>query len=407
MASSIPSLEPSPVQSTGKPRIYLDHAATSWPKPPGVLEACVEYQTQIGVAAGRSAYRNSQRADAVISDVRGLVAELIGTPHRDSIALTSNGTMALNAAILGLLHEPILETVHVVTTAIEHNSVLRPLTQLRKTRGLNVTMVPCDREGFVDIHRLQLAMRPNTRLVVLNHASNVTGSIMDLTHAVSMAKSHGATVLVDAAQTLGFVPIDVTALGIDMLAAPLHKGACGMLGTGFLYAHPLIGEKLGIPWIGGTGRSSESLDDDFPWRDAVESGNMNVPALASVAAGIRWLKGQPHVPDWEKWSATILGAFDHCSRIRLIGPKQLGNRLPVFSLVSETMDCHELAMLMDSARGWETRSGFHCAAAIHEDIDTMRYSGTLRISLGHTSTDSDVAEVCEGLRWLDCLYGSR
>jgi selenocysteine lyase/cysteine desulfurase len=128
MASSIPSLEPSPVQPTGKPRIYLDHAATSWPKPPGVLEACVEYQTQIGVAAGRSAYRNSQRADAVISDVRGLVAELIGTPHRDSIALTSNGTMALNAAILGLLHEPILETVHVVTTAIEHNSVLRPLT---------------------------------------------------------------------------------------------------------------------------------------------------------------------------------------------------------------------------------------------------------------------------------------
>ena len=403
MASSIPTLKSSNAQSDNKPRIYLDHAATSWPKPPGVLEACVEYQTQIGVAAGRSAYRNSHRADAIISEVRGLVAELIGTPHRDSIALTSNGTMALNAAILGFLHEPILETVHVLTTAIEHNSVLRPLTQLRKTRGLNVTIVPCDRDGVVDMHRLQSAMRPNTRLVILNHASNVTGTITDLAHAISIAKSYGATVLVDAAQTLGFIPIDVTVLGVDMLAAPLHKGACGMLGTGFLYAHPLVGEKLQIPWIGGTGRSSNSLDDDFPWHDAVESGNMNVPALASVAAGIRWLKGQPKVSTWEKWTASILEAFHHCSRVRLIGPNKLDNRLPVFSLVSETMDCHELAMLVDCARGWETRSGFHCAAAIHDEIDTLRYSGTLRISLGHTSTDSDVAEVCEGLRWLDSL----
>lgn len=403
MASSIPPIENSSVQPTSKPRIYLDHAATSWPKPPGVLEACVEYQTQIGVAAGRSVYRNSHRADAVVSEARGLVAELIGTPHRDSIALTSNGTMALNAAILGFLHDPILESVHVVTTAIEHNSVLRPLTQLRKMRGLNLTIVACDREGVVDVHRLESAMQPNTRLVVLNHASNVTGAITDLVHAVSMAKSHGATVLVDAAQTLGFVPIDVSALGVDMLAAPLHKGACGMLGTGFLFAHPLVGEKLRIPWIGGTGRSSDTLDDDFPWRDAVESGNMNVPALASVAAGIRWLNEHPHVVAWEKWMETILDAFHHCSRIRLIGPAAPRGRLPVFSLVSESMDCHELAMLVDSARGWEARSGFHCAAAIHAELDTLRYSGTLRISLGHTSTDSEVAEVCEGLRWMDSL----
>jgi cysteine desulfurase/selenocysteine lyase len=396
MASSIP-----PLGSELPRRFYLDHAATSWPKPPGVLEACVEYQTNVGVAAGRGAYRNSQVADHIVSDVRGLIAQWIGTPHRDSIALTSNGTMALNAAILGLLHETSLNHVHVVTTAIEHNSVLRPLAQLQKLRGLNFTIVPCDREGIVELHRLESAMQPNTRLVILNHASNVTGVVMDLVRSVSMAKSRGATVLVDAAQTLGFVPIDVTALGIDMLAAPLHKGACGMLGTGFLYAHPLVGEKLRIPWIGGTGRSSDSLDDDFPWRDAVESGNMNVPALASVAAGLRWLQEHANAVAWEKWMGSILEVFHRCTRVRLIGPMELANRLPVFSLVSKTMDCHELAMLVDSARGWEARSGFHCAAAIHDDLDTKRYNGTLRISLGHTSTDSDVAEVCEGLRWLD------
>jgi cysteine desulfurase / selenocysteine lyase len=398
MASSIP-----PLSSSVPRRVYLDHAATSWPKPPGVLDACVEYQSNVGVAAGRSAYRNSQRADAVVAEARGLIAELIGTPLRESIALTSNGTMALNAAMLGLLHEPNLAHVHVVTTAIEHNSVLRPLTQLRKTRGLNLTIVPCDRDGVVDTHQIELAMRPNTRLVILNHASNVTGTIMDLAQAVSMAKSHGAAVLVDAAQTLGFVPIDVTALGIDMIAAPLHKGACGMLGTGFLYAHPRIGEQLRIPWIGGTGHSSDSLSDDFPWRDAVESGNMNVPALASLAAGIRWLKGHSHAIAWDKWLGTVLDTFRACTRIRLIGPKEPARRLPVFSLVSETMDCHELAMLVDSARGWEARSGFHCAAMIHEAIDTVRYGGTLRISLGHTTADSEVAEVCDGLRWLDSL----
>jgi selenocysteine lyase/cysteine desulfurase len=332
-----------------------------------------------------------------------MIAQAIGTPHRDSIALTSNGTMALNAAILGFLHEPILETVHVVTTSIEHNSVLRPLMRLKKTRGLNVTIVPCDRDGFVDAHRLHSAMKPNTRLVVLNHASNVTGSIMDLAQAVPVAKSHGAIVLVDAAQTLGFVPIDVSSLGIDMLAAPLHKGACGMLGTGFLFAHPRVGEQLRIPWIGGTGRSSDALDEDFPWRDAVESGNMNVPALASACAGLRWLRGYQHTVPLEKWVTSILDAFHQCSRIRLIGPYGHRDRLPVFSLISESMDCHELAMLIDSARGWEARSGFHCAAAIHHDIDTLRYSGTLRISLGHTSSDSDVVEVCDGLRWLDSL----
>ncbi|MFN9716195.1 MAG: aminotransferase class V-fold PLP-dependent enzyme [Planctomycetota bacterium] len=398
MASSVPPLS-SPVPR----RVYLDHAATSWPKPPGVIDACLEYQTNIGVAAGRGAYRNSQRADAVVAEVRGVIAELIGTPHRESIALTSNGTMALNAAILGLLHESRLEQVHVVTTAMEHNSVLRPLTQLQRTRDLNLSIVPCDRDGVVDAHQLELAMRPNTRLVVLNHASNVTGTIMDLAQAVSIAKSHGAAVLVDAAQTLGFVTIDVTALGIDMLAAPLHKGACGMLGTGFLYAHPLICERLRIPWIGGTGHSSDSLNGEYPWRDAVESGNMNVPALASVAAGIRWLKGHQHAIDWDKWLDAVLDTFRTCTRIRLIGPKEHSRRLPVFSLVSETMDCHELAMLVDGARGWEARSGFHCAAMIHQAIDTVRYGGTLRISLGHTTTDSEVAEVCEGLRWLDSL----
>jgi cysteine desulfurase / selenocysteine lyase len=363
----------------------------------------MEYQTSIGVASGRSAYRASQQADAIIGELRRLIAELIGTPHRDSIALTTNGTMALNAAILGFLHEPTLEGIHVVTTVTEHNSVLRPLSQLERTRGLQWTAVPCDREGFVHPHALRSAMQPNTRLMIINHGSNVTGTIQDLEHAVSIAHSFGAAILVDTAQTLGFVQIDVAKLGIDMLAAPLHKGACGMLGTGFLFANPELADRLRIPWIGGTGRNSDSLLDDFPWRDAVESGNLNVPALASVSAGIRWLNEFGRTIPLSEWTGEILKTLHQCNRIRWFGPTDSQSRLPVFSMASETLDCHELAMILDSSLGIEARSGFHCAALMHSALDTQRYGGTLRLSLGHTSTESDVAHACDAIRCLDSL----
>jgi selenocysteine lyase/cysteine desulfurase len=363
----------------------------------------MEYQATIGVASGRSAYRASQQADAIVGEVRRLVADLIGTPHRDAIALTSNGTMALNAAILGFLCEPSLEGTHVVTTVTEHNSVLRPLSQLERTRGLAWTAVPCDREGYVHAHALQSAMQPNTRLVILNHGSNVTGTVQDLEPVASIAHSFGAAILVDAAQTLGFVEIDVAGLGIDMLAAPLHKGACGMLGTGFLYANPDMSDRLRIPWVGGTGRNSDSLLEDFPWRDSIESGNLNVPALASVAAGIRWLNQYGGYVPLSDWTEEILKTLHQCCRIRWFGPKGSNDRLPVFSMVSETMDCHELAMVLDNSLGIEARSGFHCAALMHSQIDTQRYGGTLRLSLGHTSTESDVARACEAIRSLDTL----
>lgn len=400
LASSVPPFASSSVNLT---RTYLDHAATSWPKPPGVLEACVEYQSSLGVASGRSAYRSSQSADSLVSEVRRLIAELIGAPHRDSIALTTNGTMALNAAILGFLHPATLESTHVVTTVTEHNSVLRPLSLLERTRGLTWTAIRCDREGHVSVRDLESAMQPNTKLVILNHGSNVTGSIMDLELPIAAAHAHGTVVLVDAAQTLGFTPIQVARLGIDLLAAPLHKGACGMLGTGFLFASPDVADRLRIPWIGGTGRNSDSLIEDFSWRDSIESGNLNVPALASVAAGIRWLNESGHTVPLSKWTEEILKALHACNRIRWIGPRDPQDRLPVFSLVSETMDCHELAMIIDTSLGIEARSGFHCAALIHDSLDTRRYGGTLRLSLGHTSTETDVARACEAIRWLDAL----
>ncbi len=386
-------------------RVYLDHAATSWPKPEGVLEACNLYQNEIGVAAARGAYRSCDSADRMVNEVRTGLAKLIGSPSPEHIAFTSNGTMALNAAILGFFHQPDLSDQHVVTSATEHNSVLRPLAMLAKTRGLQWTIVKCDTEGYVSAQAMREAIRPNTQLLIINHASNVTGAIQDLSAMAEVARAHGIAWMVDAAQSLGFLPIDVDQLGIDLLAAPCHKGVGGLMGTGCLFASGTIQERLQSPWIGGTGRSSDSLIDSFSWRESIESGNMNLPGIASVGAGVRWLDGSEKTSSLENWTQRLIHEAERHPGLKLIGPAADSQRMPLVSLVSDQLDCHEMAMMLDSALGIEARSGFHCAASIHSYLGTADRGGTLRMSLGHTSTVSDIEAACEGIEMLGKLHG--
>jgi len=381
-------------------RVYLDHAATSWPKPPGVLEACAEYQTTTGAAASRGAYRSSRAADAIVADARAQLANVIHAAKGSEIAFTSNGTMALNAAILGLLHPLDLSPWHVVTTAIEHNSVLRPLAMLEQTRGLRWTAVPCDTRGRVDPTRIQHAMRPETRLVIVNHGSNVTGAITDVARVSEIAHRSNAWLLVDAAQTVGYASIDVEADGIDLLAAPCHKGVGGMLGTGFVYATSQALSEMRAPWIGGTGNRSDSLTGAFSWSEGIESGNLNVPGIASVGAGLRWLSQRSHNNPWREGVLRMVEEIEKHPQLHFFGPDPSQERLPVISLTSDRLDCHEMAMVLESAMGIEARSGFHCAALIHEHLGTCATGGTLRLSLGHTSTEEDVEAACEGIRLL-------
>ena len=386
-------------------RTYLDHAATSWPKPAQAVQACVDYQTQLGVAAGRGAYRSSERADQIVGEVRSAIAGLLGEKNPTTISFTSNGTMALHLAIHGFLHELDLRNTHVVTTSTEHNSVLRSLASLEKQRGLRWTAVPCDRGGNIDIRALRDAVEPSTRLIIVNHASNVTGAVQDLVAISEISRQAGASLLVDAAQSLGLIDIDVNNPHIDMLAAPGHKGLGGMLGTGVLYVRSALSPKLRSPWIGGTGHHSDRLVDEFPWSESAESGNLNIPAIASLGEGVRWLRGNHDAEKLRLWTDRLIDAVEREKRLRWIGSKESREalsrlqRVPVISFTHVDLSCHEMAMLLDTTLGIEARSGFHCAAMIHRYLGT-ELGGTLRMSLGHTSTDADVDAAIEGIRLL-------
>lgn len=370
-------------------RIYLDHAATSWPKPPGVLEALVEYQQVCGAAAGRGNYDSASRANQIVSNVRRKLALLISAQRPSEIALLDNGTAALNVALVGLLKSG----DHVVTSAAEHNSILRPLAALRKERGVSFTIVPVDSSGTISPQQIQIAMTTATKMVAVTHASNVTGCVQPIDEISAIAKRHRAWLLVDGAQTLGYLPIDVRSSGIDMLAAPGHKGACGMLGTGMLYARQEIAEQIQTPWPGGTGTESEHIEGPYGWPAGVESGNMNVPAIAAWDSGLDWLMSKSM---HERWSETramshrLLEILKASSLGKIIGHLPSTTSVSLVSLAVSKMACSDLAALLDSSFRIEVRSGMHCAACIHEYLETKAIGGTLRFSLGHTSTDHDL-----------------
>lgn len=386
-------------------RFYLDHAATSWPKPPGSLEACIEFQNKLGSASGRGVYQSAERSNELVRTARTSIAKLIGAEDPMCVGLGASGTHALNAAIFGLLQSPEYRGSHVVTTVTEHNSVLRPLELARKSFGCHWDAVGCDESGFLNLLQLESMIRNDTRLVIINHASNVTGALQSLETISRIAKKRGCTLMLDAAQTLGYTPIHVQNMGIDILAAPGHKGAGGMLGTGILYVSKNLAPSLIPLWIGGTGLNSDSIEGPFDWLSAFESGNANLPGIASLRAGVDWVLSQPPSTQLIGWVQRLVEAVCSESSLRLVGPANCttDSRVPVVSFVSSKMSCHEMALLLDSAYGIEARSGFHCAALVHESSGTKTTGGTLRLSLGHTSCEADIVAAEMGIQMLGSI----
>ena len=393
-------------------RHYLDHAATTWPKPPGVIEAAIKYQTECGAPASRGFYKSALEASNIVLETRRAIRGLLNAASLEEIAFCSNGTHALNEAIFGLAQGLQARPFHVLTSAIEHNSVLRPLA-LAATRGqLEWNAVECDALGYVDPEDVARAIRPNTKAFILSHVSNVTGAVQRIEEISHLVRSRGIIFIVDASQSAGYLPIDVQSMGIDILASAGHKGLCGMLGTGLLYARSDLQPHLAPVMIGGTGESSDRIDGDFSWQSRVESGNQNVAAIASLLAGLVWKKNAPQ-PALAEWNGSILEAIKECENLQLIGSDStcLSDRLPVFSLIPSgnsglVQTPQEMAMFLDSASGIECRAGFHCAGMIHDSIKTREYGGTLRLSLGCTSTEADVIQACEGLFMLNQMLSS-
>jgi cysteine desulfurase / selenocysteine lyase len=382
------------------PRIYLDNAATSWPKPEAVYTAVDQYMRNNGAPAGRSAYSQAMEVEATIVAARVAIARLIGAAETKQIIFTNNGTVSLNLAIHGLLREG----DHAVCTVADHNSVLRPLRQLEQQGMVSVTRLPCSPTGLVDPDDVRRALKPNTRLVAMTHASNVTGIIEPAAEVGKMVRDQGARFLLDAAQSLGHIPIDVGNLNVDLLAAPAHKGLLGPLGVGLLYIRGGIEEKLQSICQGGTGtRSNEDRQpDSLP--DKFESGNHNVPGLVGLAVALRWLeaRGIASIGEHEQRLATRLaGGLQQISGVTVYGrgggkqgiaesSGQYPTAVGVVSISVEGYDPQEVAAVLDVNFGIQVRAGLHCAPLMHEALGTAQCGGTVRFSIGPFNTEEDI-----------------
>ena len=367
------------------PRIYLDNAATSWPKPETVYRAVDHYQRALGAAAGRSHYREAAEAARLVAETRQRLARLIGAASGGHVVFAANGTDAINLALQGLLREH----DHVVTTETEHNSVLRPLRHLEKHRHIALTVLPCDREGIVAPDDVRRAIGARTRLVAMIHASNVTGALQPVAEVGAIAATCGVPLFVDAAQSAGHVPIEAAAWHISMLAAPGHKGLLGPLGTGLLYVAPELAGQLTPIRQGGTGTHSESDQQPNGYPEGYEPGNVNVPGIVGLNAGLQYLDNQgiESLRRHEQGlTARLLEGVSSVRGVSVLGPKTAAKRVGVVSITIDGYDPQEVAAMLDATHSIQVRSGLHCAARIHAALGTLDRGGAVRFSTGPFNT---------------------
>jgi cysteine desulfurase/selenocysteine lyase len=369
-------------------RIYLDNSATSWPKPEVVYAAVDRYQREVGTAAGRGGYADAAAAQRTVDAARREVARLIGAPNPNHIITASNGTDALNLAIHGVLRPG----DHVVATVCDHNSVLRPLADEARLRDVQVTYVGCNSAGLVDPDDVRRAIRANTRLVNITHSSNVTGAIQPLADIAPLVKAAGKLMLVDASQSLGHVAIDVAKLDIDLLAASGHKGLLGPAATGILYIREGVEDAVHPIRQGGTGVESQ-LDHqprELPTR--FESGSLNGPGLAGLAASVGYLHEHgKQVADHEAaLTRRLIEELSEIAGVRVYGPPADVRRGPVVSFSVEGYDPQEVSAALDSAKSIQCRAGLHCAPKMHEALGTTALGGLVRMSLGWATTAEEI-----------------
>jgi cysteine desulfurase / selenocysteine lyase len=382
--------------------IYLDHAATSWPKPPQVLAAMHDFLAQAGGNPGRSGHRLSIAAGRIVYDAREAVAELFGAPDPLRVIFTLNATHAINIALHGLLQPG----DRVVTSGIEHNAVMRPLRAMAQpnvpgtaavpgtwAHGIDLAVIPCHADGTLDMAAAQRLITPGVRLVALNHASNVMGTILPVAQVAALARRAGALLLVDAAQTAGALPIDMAALGIDLLAFTGHKALLGPPGTGGL----VIGERVDTvnmaPLLrGGTGSRSEFEVQPEDCPDKFESGTPNGAGIAGLGAGIRYVqaRGLAAVRGHEiELTRALVAGLANIPGVTVYGPQNAGQRTAVVSITVAGRRVSEVGLRLDEEHGVLSRVGLHCAPAAHRTIGTFP-EGTIRLAAGLSTTRRDV-----------------
>ncbi len=365
--------------------IYLDNAATTFPKPEEVYRAADRTLRAVGVAPGRGGHSRSVEAARIVFQAREALAELLGIGESSRIVFTHSATEGLNLAVKGLVRPG----DHLVTTSMEHNSLARPLHHAAAT-GVEVTWVQSDPAGYVTAAQIMSALRPETKLVAMTHCSNVTGAVNPVEEIGPLLRERGVRFLVDGAQSTGSYPIDVDAMQIDLFAAPGHKGLYGPPGTGFLYIAP--GIELEPLLHGGTGSGSSELTQPVSLPERYESGTVNTPALAGLLAGVEFVaaRGVASIHAFEmalvdrmiKGLAAIPG-------VTVYTPDDGRPRCAVVSFTITGMDPSHIGFVLDHRYGIAVRVGLHCAPLAHKSIGTFPL-GTVRVSPGLFNTEQDI-----------------
>lgn len=371
--------------------IYLDNAATTLQKPPCVGQAMLDALTRAG-NPGRGAHEPTLHAARLVYHTREVLARLFHAESPECIAFTANVTQALNTAFCGLVRPG----DHVITTVCEHNSVLRPLYRLRE-QGAELSFVGVDAEGKLRYEQFEQLLRPNTRLVAVTHASNVTGNLTDLAFVSAFAQKHGLLLVVDAAQTAGARPIDVQALGVDVLCFTGHKALLGPQGTGGLYVRP----GLALPpfVVGGSG--VHSFDEAHPAQmpTALEAGTLNVPGLAGLGAGVEWILAQGVEKLHAKELALTRLFYEQVRRtpgLQFYGSFGQADRAPIVSLNFGPEDAARAADILWEDYGICVRAGAHCAPLIHKAFGTVE-QGMVRFSFSHQNTEAEVCRAAQAV----------
>jgi cysteine desulfurase family protein len=368
--------------------IYLDNAATTFPKPESVYIAADRAARECGGNPGRGAYALSRSAAGIVENARLTLARLFNVPDYNRIVFTLNCTDALNLAIKGALKPG----DHVLISSLEHNSVVRPLEALR-TSGVEYERVPTSIADGIDIDAVRRAIRPDTKMLAVTHVSNVSGTVNPIAQLGALCRERGIVFLVDAAQSAGSVPIDVEAANIDLLAFPGHKGLYGLQGTGGLF----IREGLELVPLrhGGTGSHSEFPVQPSELPDKYESGTLNVPGLASLAAGIDYLNesGIENIAKHE--TELVKHLIDGLSQIRNV--TIYASDISVVSLNISGIAPTDVAAILDSSFDIAARAGLHCAPDAHRTLGTLELGGTVRLSVGAFNNSSEIDAVLRAI----------
>lgn len=375
--------------------IYFDNAATSFPKPKEVTSSITNYMTFIGGSAGRGSSSSSLQNSRLVYECRNTISNFFNYDHSENVIFTNNITSSINILLMSILKN----NWHIITTSMEHNSVIRPLVKLQKELNLDIDIIQASKEGFVNIKDIQSKIKPETKLIILSHASNLVGSIQPIKEIGILCKKNNIFFILDSAQSAGVIPIDMKECNINALAFTGHKSLFGPQGIGGFIIDEDLNEIASNVFVGGTGSSSYSLEAPIELPDKFECGTLNIPGIIGLLEGIKFINKEGILNIKEKEEDLCKIAIDNLSNmdfVTLYGSKNTHDRTSAISFNINGLDASEVGYILDNEFGIITRTGLHCTPLAHKTVGSFP-NGSVRISLGYFNDRNEVSYFIDSL----------